>query len=168
MIVYSFTACSGNRDFDENVDARRAALDAGSFAHASPDRSGGMFSLPVLFARSSLDMCHQSLELAFLKLSRVFARNEACADRKPAVHRSRAAMKSAVPMAACFNRTNCKHFSSIHGCLYGFSRIIFVGMNLLHVETTKLAKSRAASSAVVFSKKDCQVVSRKTFRSFAH
>ena len=81
-------------------------------------------------------MCHQSLELAFLKLSRVFARNEACADRKPAVHRSRAAMKSAVPMAACFNRTNCKHFSSIHGCLYGFSRIIFVGMNLLHVERT--------------------------------
>ena len=106
MTVYSFTACSGNRDFDENVDARRAALDAGSFAHASPDRSGGMFSLPVLFARSSLDMCHQSLELAFLKLSRVFARNEACADRKPAVHRSRAACFVLTPVsrhnASCY------------------------------------------------------------------
>ena len=73
----SLTACAGSCVFSVNVDASKDAFDCGSFAHVSPARSGGMFSLPSLFARRSLESFHQSLEPESLSLSRVFFKKEA-------------------------------------------------------------------------------------------
>ena len=73
----SLAPSSGNCDFAENVEANRRAFEAGSFAHVSPDFKGGIFSEPVLFARSSYENFHQSLEDEFLSLSRVLVRNPA-------------------------------------------------------------------------------------------
>ena len=128
------------------MDAKRLAFDAGSFANVSPDRNGVMFFLPVFFARSSLELCHQSFELAFPNLSRIYKRNKAYAARKPSVHRSRAKAKSSDPMTACFNRNKNKHLSSIQRCLYAFSWIVLVAMNFMNIKKTKSGKSRASST----------------------
>ena len=81
------------RYFDTNVAESADAFASGSLAQPTVIFSGGIFSMPLLFARSSRLSFHQSFPFDVFNLSFVDMRNLDWASRNPAVHLSLAALK---------------------------------------------------------------------------
>ena len=160
MAENSLITCSGSTAFKTKVVASNDALETGSFAQTSQERSGGMLSCPLRFANKSLDSSHKSLLLASRSLSRVILENSFWAPRNPAVHLSRAAGRSDVSMDSFCCRSRSRHLLLIHGCLYCFFRASFIEMNMFALYTMKFDRFSAASPAVA----SVQIVFQQKFR----